>query len=270
MKTKKVVPIIINGELNDNESNKGKKKKVKVEKLPTKQFTFLDVLLTLVGFAIIIYGITTLIPKKEKEEPIDASNDINEEKEELEDISLAPLVTLNLDESINTYTTEDLNNMSNGLLVSSLSNNAILSLAARNVNWHKENEVTYLTYAELDEVIHNLFGEINYVAEPFTYGTKSYTYNQSTSRYELLEDQKLAHDFKMYYHIDEQNDGTNIIVREYIAYTNAEKSWTIGNLPLSVIIDDLNIDSDYSQLKCFEYHFVKSNDKYLLQQIAIK
>ena len=77
MKKEEKAPLIVEGELYTTKRYKTKinRTKTKEVKLPTKRFTIVDIILTLVGIAMIVYGVYGLVnhkdTKKDKKKSIE-------------------------------------------------------------------------------------------------------------------------------------------------------------------------------------------------------
>lgn len=270
MKDKKdVVPIIVNGELNN-----GKKKEIvrKEEKLPQKTFKFSDIVLTFIGICLIIYGVYGLLTKKDNKDIETLDSNLTEEKEqEQNSFKIEDYLIFNTIESSNIYDKNDYANMATGLNASKLSNNSILSMGAKAIN--KNIDKSYITEKEMDAAIYNIFGKINVPRQAFNYGKYIYTYNQETKRYYLMSKNKSVNlNYKKYNYIDKKEENNQLTIKEYVVYTtlNNDKSWTLNNAMLTEVINDTNIKEKYNSLKYFEYQFVKQNDRYILNKITIK
>ena len=262
MDNKEVVPIIVDGNLNEGKQPK----KVVQEKLPKKRFTFMDLLLTLIGLVLIGYGVLTIVNPQEKKQ--------EEKKEEIPEptqkVDVSTYVLFNVNDSSNIYTEDDIKALPNGLDVTSLSNNAILSYAARSAAWTYVDGKSYITEEDLDKSVKKIFGDIPYTKAPFSYSNKSITYNKETKRFYLLSENDNVFNYKKYYHKEVIDNDTELMIQEYVAYTDDTKSWTINNAPLDIKIDNTNIDDNYPKLKYYEYTFVKENDSYILKRIMVK
>ncbi len=274
---KEVTPIIVNGELNMRK--KQKVKNAQRDNLPKKTFGFSDIILSLIGFLLVIYGVYTIINKEEKEndiknEPVQSNIIDQTKKDGLTIDSIKKYLSFSKEELSNIYSLEDLQQMANGLNVANLSNNAKLSLAMKFTKPHVVEKERYVLEDELDNSIKNLFGNaIVYQKAAFTFGDNIYTYNQEMKRYYLMDNTKkmnLAYNKFDYSEAEEIDD--KLIIREYIAYTDLSgtKSWTLNNMALTVVINERNIKEQYKNFKCFEYEFVKVDDSYQLVTITIK
>lgn len=272
---KEVTPIIVNGELNIRK--KSKNNSHQKDRLPKKSFGFSDIILSLIGLILVIYGIYTLINKEENNvESENVQSNIVEDtkKEEFKIEEIEKYLIFSAEELSNVYNAIDINGMINGLSVNDLSNNAKLSLAFKLTTPHVIEGETYFLEDELDNSIKTLFGNnITYKNESFTLGNNIYTYNQETKRYYLLDDNKTINlNYKQFEYTEKEEIDNKLIVREYIAYTdlNNTKSWTLNNTLISTIIDANNIKEKYNELKYFEYEFVKNDTNYQLSKITIK
>ncbi len=272
---KEVTPIIVNGELNIRK--KSKNNSHQKDRLPKKSFGFSDIILSLIGLILVIYGIYTLINKEENNvESENVQSNIVEDtkKEEFKIEEIEKYLIFSAEELSNAYSATDINGMINGLPVNDLSNNAKLSLAFKITTPHVVGGETYFLEDELDTSIKTLFGNnITYQKDGFTLGNNIYTYNQETKRYYLIDNTKIINlNYKKFDYTEKEELDNKLIVREYVAYTdlNSTKSWTLNNTLLSVIIDDNNIKEKYKELKCFEYEFIKGDNNYQLDKITIK
>lgn len=271
---KEVTPIIVNGELNMRKKSKSNNRQK--DKLPKKSFGFSDIILSLVGLVLVVYGVYTLINKDNKAESEIVQSNIVEgtKKEESKMDSIEKYLVFSAEELSNIYSITDLNGMINGLSINDLSNNAKLALAFKITTPHVIGNETYFTEDELDASIKILFGNnITYQKESFTLGNDIYTYNQETKRYYLIDNTKTINlNYKKFDYTEKEELDNKLIVREYVAYTdsNSTKSWTLNNTLLPIIIDDNNIKEKYKDLKYFEYEFVRNDKNYHLDKIAIK
>ena len=271
---KEVTPIIVNGELNMRKKSKSNNRQK--DKLPKKSFGFSDIILSLIGLVLVVYGVYTLINKDNKTESENVQSNIVEgtKKEESKMDSIEKYLVFSAEELSNIYSITDLNGMINGLSINDLSNNAKLALAFKITTPHVIGNETYFTEEELDASIKILFdNNITYQKESFTLGNDIYTYNQETKRYYLIDNTKTINlNYKKFDYTEKEELDNKLIVREYVAYTdsNSTKSWTLNNTLLPIIIDDNNIKEKYKDLKCFEYEFVRNDKNYHLDKIAIK
>lgn len=274
---KEVTPIIVNGELNIRK--KSKSNNHQKDKLPKKSFGFSDIVLSLIGLVLVIYGVYTLINKEDKDNNVESetvqSNIVEDnKKEESKMDNIEKYLVFSAEELSNVYSITDLGGMINGLSINDLSNNAKLSLAFKITTPHVVGNETYLLEDEIDASIKTLFGSnITYQKEGFTLGNNIYTYNQETKRYYLMDTTKTINlNYKKFDYTEKEELDNKLIVREYVAYTdsNSSKSWTLNNTLLPVIIDDNNIKEKYKDLKYFEYEFIKNNNNYQLYKITIK
>lgn len=272
---KEVTPIIVNGELNIRK--KSKNNSHQKDRFPKKSFGFGDIILSLIGLALVIYGVYTLVNKEENNvESENVQSNIVEDtkKEEFKIEEIEKYLIFSAEELSNVYSATDINGMINGLSVNYLSNNAKLALAFKITTPHVVGDETYFLEDELDTSIKTLFGNnITYQKEGFTLGNNIYTYNQETKRYYLLNNTKTINlNYKKFDYTEKEELDNKLIVCEYVAYTdlNSTKSWTLNNTLLPVIIDDNNIKEKYKELKYFEYEFVKNDNNYQLDKITIK
>lgn len=271
---KEVTPIIVNGELNMRKKSKSNNRQK--DKLPKKSFGFSDIILSLIGLVLVVYGVYTLINKDNKTESENVQSNIVEgtKKEESKMDSIEKYLVFSAEELSNIYSITDLNGMINGLSINDLSNNAKLALAFKITTPHVIGNETYFTEDELDASIKILFdNNITYQKESFTLGNDIYTYNQETKRYYLIDNTKTINlNYKKFDYTEKEELDNKLIVREYVAYTdsNSTKSWTLNNTLLPIIIDDNNIKEKYKDLKYFEYEFVRNDKNYHLDKIAIK
>lgn len=260
----KIVPVIVNGELNTGKKRKRKKE----EPLPQKTFRFSDIVLTIIGVLLIVYGVYGLINKEPDKKEVENSNETSEVK-----INFEEYLVLNAVENTNVYSNEDLTNMNNGLLSIDLSNNAKLALGSRLVDKHTIDNEVYILEEELDNGIKKLFGDITYIKDAFTLGDNVYVYNQETKRYYLLTNtKKINLNYQKYSHIVKEEMDNKLIIREYVGYTSLDntRSWTLNSVNISEIINSTNIKDKYTLLKYYEYEFLKNNDRYILNKITIK
>lgn len=271
-----VVPIIVNGKLNDGKYNKPKKNHQ--DKLPSKRFNFIDVLLTLLGIFLIGYGVYGIITKdKNKEEDIisdsNTSSNSSEVTNQNSNIDVSKYITFNTKESYNIFTPEDINLINSGAKASDMSLNFKLSVAARQAKKYTSNSNEYILQSDLQESIKNIFGDISITNASFSYGDNIYVYNQETKRYYLLDNSnKINLDYTMYHYIKQEEVDNKLIIKYYIAYTDTNKtrSWTLNNISLTDVIDSNNIKDKFNNLKYIEYQFNKVYDKYYLDTITIK
>lgn len=272
-----VTPIIVNGELNTRKKNK--KKMCRRDLLPKKSFGFGDIVLSLIGLLLVIYGFYTIINKDNKanirkDDTVDSNIVSNTNREKLNSDSIKNNLQFSKEELSNVYSPSDLQEMIKGLNVINLSNNAKLALALKFSNPHVIGNEIYILDEELDRSMKALFGnDIIYQKDTFTLGNNIYTYNQETKRYYLLDNTKtinLMYQKHSYNEVEEIGD--KLVVREYIAYTdlNGIKSWTLNNIMIQVVINENNIKEQYKNLKYFEYVFQKNGDNYQLVTITIK
>ena len=265
---KDIVPLIVNGEINDGRNKKVKKQNN--EKLPTKRFTIGDLFLTLIGLLLVGYGVYNVIndDKKDNEE-VEEKEEVKEEKFDIEE--LKNYIPSRIDEVYNLYTVEDLNSMKNELPVANLSNNAILSLASRLCESHGVSNEKYYLDTDMENAIKKLFGDISYTKSKFSYGNYSYTYNQETKRYYLLDNSsKLNQDTKIVKYTDLINNNDTVLVRNYILYKVGQNTKMIDGTISDNTIDESNIKDNLSNIKYYEYKFEKKDDKYILVSISIK
>lgn len=271
---KKIVPVIINGELNDGKTYR--RKKVHQEKLPSKKFGFSDVLLTLLGIFLIGYGIYGLFNKDNKKEEV-VNNTSNVENKNVQNnivsIDVSKYVKFTTEEISNIFTTQDLNLMQNGIKASDLSNNFKLSVAAKQTKKYKNSTGEYILQTDMEESIKKIFGNVSIINSSFTYGNNTYVYNQETKRYYLLDStKKINLDYVKHDYIEKEEIDNKLIIRDFVAYTDNAKSrsWTLNNISLAQIIDSNNIKDNYTSLKYIEYQFIKDNENYYLDIITIK
>ena len=262
----KVVPLIVNGEINDGRNKRNKQPKE--EKLPTKRFTFTDFILCVIAVFMIYYGVKEIINNNKKtatEEEAVTSN--VEEKSTKKSLDYKKAISYNSIEISNIYTTQDLINMNNGLDVNNLSNNAKLSMACAITNKYSG----YILEDDLDNSMKKLFGDISYVKDEFMYGNNSYTYNKETKRYYLKSnDSNNSPMYTFNNYVEEEKNDTGIIIKNYILYSSNDKKWTLNNIVVDSNINSNNIKDNKDKLKYFEYSFVKNNDEYILKSITIK
>lgn len=268
------IPVIIDGELNISGMRKNDlvDKPKKEEHLPQKRFTIMDVLLTLAGIALIIYGIDSFINKDENKEPVKENKPIVE-KETIHINDIVNYFTLPLNQELTIYDTSDFKLMLNGLTPDMMSDNAKLSLATRITNQHTKDDKTYIDEQELDKSMKKLFGDITYNKQAFSYGVNQYTYNQETKKYYLMNNNvSQNYDYNKINYVKTDEKDNTLIIKEYVAYTMKDNSssFTINNKPLDIIIDNNNIQKNINYLSYYEYVLEKVEDEYHLQVIYIK
>lgn len=278
----KVVPIIVNGELNDNAKRNGIYDTSK-EKLPTKKYNFTDFLLTIIGLLLAVYGVYLFINKddnKKNEENnssniVQKSNETKKEdrKEENIKVDYSTLLVMSEINEKRLYTTTDLEGLKTGLDIQNMSNNLKLVLASKISKKHTIDGQTYILKSDMDKSIKRIFGNINYEDSVFTYGNNTYTYNQETKRYYLFDSSsKYNLTYKRYdYLTQDEQDGT-LIIKDFVAYTTLDntKSTTLSNTPVASVINDINIKQETNKLKYYEYEFKVEDGVYHLKKITIK
>ena len=266
---KKVVPLIVNGEINDGRNKK--QKHVREEKLPTKRFTFGDVFLTLVALGLVVYGVFSVINPKEKENKESNSNVQETKKEEVTADDLKKYIPVNLSDFYNLYSKDDINNFKIGLSAKNLSNNAILSLASRLAPTHGNSEDSYYLEEDIDAAVKKLFGNITYTKSKFSYGDYEYTYNQETKRYYLLSNSiKTNSNVKKYDYLEVIDNKDSILIKDYLVYSYNNSTLLIDGTKIALNIDDSNIKDNKDSIKYIEYKFDKNEDNYILSTITIK
>ena len=260
----KVVPLIVNGEINDGRNKKIKK--VKEEKLPTKRFNFTDFILCVLGVILIIYGVNSIINKpaeKEEEKEVSSNSNVVEKKDEN---NYEEYFSFDAAELTNIYSPEDITAMANRLSIENLSNNAKLSLAARITV-----DNNYILESDLDKSAKELFGNVSYTKDGFTYGNRVYIYNSETGRYYLKNiDSNIKVSYLVYNYMETDKSDNGMVIRDYILYTDNTKKWTINNDIVDNSINKTTMKDNKSKLRYFEYTFVKDNDEYHLTSISIK
>lgn len=267
---KEVVPLIINGEINDGR-NKKKKNNFSNERLPKKRFTFADVLLTIVGIALVVYGVNTLLNPKEKEKNEEKSNTSEIKKDEVKAEDLKKYIPTELSDFYNIYSKEDINNMKNELSIKNLSNNAIISLASRLAPTYGSDNDRYYLEEDIDSSVNKLFGNISYAKTKFNYGNYEYTYNQETKRYYLLNSSsKYNQNLHKYDYIDLEDKKDYVLIKDYIVYSINNISTLVDGTKLNLAIDNSNIKDNLSNIKYIEYKFEKQDNDYKLVTISIK
>lgn len=271
MKNKKVEPVIVNGELYDAKKEKAKNKVKKEEKLPQTSSPASNVILTILGIILIIYGVNSIINKdnKKQEEPSNSNNNavVIKQVDKFSSVEeYVKFLQLDYDEYVSIFSEEDTKNMTVGLNVKDMSNNAILSLAAKNIN--KNRKEAEIKEEELKTSVNNLFGNVNYDKEKFSYNNIEYTYNNETERYYLLSNRNILKNYDTITLIEINN----LVARVYTAYTSIDgkKSYTLNKQTLKNIITKDNIEQYKNELKYFEYSFSKDKNSYNLESIAIK
>ena len=260
-------PKFVNGEL---DMGGPAPKPAKEEKLPTKRFTFMDFLLTLLGLFLVGYGVYTFIHPAKKE-PVEEEKEPEVEVKEMTPEEAYRYVSIPLIDE-NLYSEEDLEAMKTGLNVENLSNNAKLSLASRLTRHVNVDGKVYYNESWIDETMKKIFGDIVYYKAAYSYGNNVYTYNQETRKYYLMEDtSKYSYDYQKYTYTVNTDLSDKLVIKEYVAYTDRDKSWTIGDTtPLKEKVDSNNIKDHTDELKYFEYEFKREEGNYYLTKITIK
>lgn len=268
----KVTPLFVNGELNDS-TRRRRTKKIQNEKLPTKRFGIPDFFLSLIGLVLIGYGVYNIVYKNDNKNNSSNSNITSKEnKNESVKIDYKKYIELDEIEETNVFNSDDIVSIDNGLDVNKLSNNAKLALASKLVKKYTIDEKIYILEEDLDKSLKNLFGDINYTKSKFEIGNNIYIYNQETKRYYLLGNNEISKSYKKYnYSVVEENDN-EMIIKNYIAYTDNDNTFsiTLGKTKIDIIINNDNIKQNYKVLKYYEYKFIKENSNYKLINIAIK
>jgi len=278
-----VTPLFINGEFNDR-AKRTRPTLNNNEKLPTKRYGFSDLLLTLIGVALVGYGIYMFMNKEETKKEDDKSNttvtetkkqNSNSTKETKEEIDIDKLVSFTETSEKRLFTSSDLKLLSTGLETSMMSNNLKLSLGARisEKNLFDNNTNAYILGEELDKKMKLLFGNVNYDKSVFFYGYNTFTYNQETNRFYLYQNTQTSNlNYKRYNHITKEEKDNNLIVKVFVAYTTLDKtkSTTLNNVALKNIINESNIKDYINELKYLEYDFVKEDGSYHLKKITLK
>lgn len=262
---KDVVPLIINGEINDGRELR-KKKNINNVKLPKKRFTFLDLLLTLLGIVFVGYGIYTMVYDDKKEDKKDSNITSNKKIDTNKYLKYIPS---NLIDGYNIYSKEDSSLLLNTISVDKLSNNAIMSFGARVAQSTKVSEEQYIKEEELDKAIKNIFGDIKYNKESFSYGNKTYIYNSETKRYYLESKNDINLSFDRIDYVDLSNNDNELVIRDYVVLVFSDKQTLLdGNIITDITKN--NIKDNLNKIKYYEYKFVKEKDNYLLKTISIK
>lgn len=270
MKNKKVVPVIVNGELYDEKESRDKNKPKKEEKIPQASSPASNIALTILGIILIVYGVYSVINKDNKKEEPTSNITSNVSVKEINKFTSVDdyinLLELSYDDFMSIFDENDIKNMTYGLKVKDISNNAKMALAAKNIN-HDKNELE-IKDTELNMSMYNIFGNVSYNKEKFNYSNLEYTYNNETERYYLLLEKEKANNFNTYTIVEKDN----LIVRVYTAYTSIDnaKSYTLNKQTLKNVITKENINNYKDTLKYFEYVFSKNNDSYILESITIK
>ena len=280
-----VTPLFINGEFNDRvKRNRPTMNNNGNEKLPTKRYGFSDFLLTLIGVALVGYGIYMFMNKDNtKKEDSNSNSAVKEEKksnsnsnkEKKETIDYDKLVSFTETSEKKLFTSSDLKLLSTGLETSMMSNNLKLSLAARITEKHLFDNDTnaYILGSDLDNKMKLLFGETNYSKSAFYIGFNNFTYNQETNRFYLYQNIQTSNlNYKRYNYVVKEEKDNTLIVKDYVAYTTLDKtkSSTLNNTKLTTIITDDNIKDEISNLKYLEYEFVLEDGSYHLKKITLK
>lgn len=277
-----VTPLFINGEFNDR-TKRQRPTLNNNDKLPTKRYGFGDVLLTLIGIALIGYGIYMYMNKDESKKENDNSNSVvTEEKKsnknstkEKKELDYAKLVSLTEVNEKRLFSATDLKLLQTGLEVSQMSDNLKLGMAARisEKKYYDNGSNSYILDDELDSKMKLIFGNINYNKGVITYGNNTFTYNQETKMYYLFENsEKFNLNYKRYNYVTKDKLDDKLIVKNYVAYTmnDKTKSTTLNNTALNIIIDDNNIKDQIGILKYYEYEFVLEDGSYHLKKITLK
>ena len=207
--------------------------------------------------------------KKEEKEPEVTSNEgiSNTPKEEKETVeTLKSYVVLPGDYSVNIFTSEDNQKLPNGL--NNFSNNYILAISS--LKCKSFDKKGTIDGEEMDSKVKAIFGNYNYTKGNFTIGSKTYTYNQETDKYYVLSNSGATNNFIKYNYVETREEEEIVYIDEYVVYTNATSSVTLGNVKLPSKIDGTNIQANYKSLKYYEYTFSKVNDDYVLTSITIK
>lgn len=259
---KDIIPIIIDGEINDGRQRR-KQKTIDNARLPKKKFTIIDILLTLISLAFIVYGLNSMLNKDNKKENKKVNNDTINYKVYLK------YIPSNIVDGYNIYSTEDNVLLNDTLLVSNLSNNAILSFGSRIASKVSVDKEKYITEEEMDNSIKKIFGNIEYTKESFKYGDKSYYYNKETKRYYLESTNNLNITFDRIDYVDYKDEDNKLIIRDYVVFTYLDKQTTLGGTMVNSITKD-NIKDNLNNIKYYEYIFDKNNDGYVLKSISIK
>lgn len=275
----RVVPIIVNGELNDKKNTPSNPK---LEKLPTKRYGFSDFLLTLIGLALAVYGVYLFINKedtKKSENPssniVEKSNEnkVEEKVEETKRINYEELILMDEVNEKRLFTAEDLEGLKTGLDVEKMSDNLKLALACKIAKKHTIDNQIYILDSDMKESLESLFGNINYTNSSFTYGVNTYTYNQETKRFYLYDDSVTFNlSYKRYDYIEKVEQDGVLILKDFVAYTTLDntRSTTINSIPVASVINKENIKQEVSKLKYYEYEFKNENGNYRLKKITIK
>lgn len=270
-KDKKVAPLIVDGELYSAKRyrNKISKKNTKEDKLPTKRFTIVDIILTLIGVLMVGYGIYGLVNKP------DTSKEVKKEEKKTEEkinFDYSKYVVLNIDE-YSIYTDEDINNMNSGLSTKDMSNSAKLYLASRLCTKVEEDGITYIKEDDLDNGFKKIFGNITYTKETFIGYNQNYTYDKDNHRYIITPSDIISlSSNKKYNHIEREIKDNKLIYREYVAFTDYDglRSYTLGNVKLDEAVNNNIFLEDLKKLKYYEYEFIKKDNSYILNKITIK
>lgn len=265
---KNVVPLIVNGEINDGRNRKNKP--VKEEKLPTKKFTFFDFILSLIGVALVVYGVMNFSIEDKKETKNSSSNVesnvTSQENEVKNEIDYKKLITFDKYEIYNIYSSNDLSLMTNGLDVTNLSNNAKIAIVSR----ISPNKGNYILVDELDKTFKRIF-DTTYEKDEFIRGNYVYTYNKETGRYYLKSNEKNQNiTYNFYNYIEEEKNGNDLILKDYVLYESNTNKWSLSNTIVDSSVTKDNMKDNKDKLKYFEYKFTKSNDDYILKTITIK
>ena len=273
-----VIPLFVNGELNDS-TRRRKARKINEVKLPTKRFGAADLFLSFIGLLLVGYGLYSVFYKntnenKNSNSSISNSNiTSNEIKNDKIEINYTKYIELTAIEEKNVFSSDDKVIFNSDCQISNLSNNAKLALASKLANKHTVNDKSYILEEEMDKSIKNLFGNINYTKSKFVMGNELYTYNQETKRYYLMDNsEKYNLTYKRYNYSTVDKQDNKMIIKNYAGYTdnNNTFSTTLGNTRLNVVISNDNIKDNINSLKYYEYEFIKENDGYKLISILLK
>lgn len=271
-KKRKAEPYFVNGELRFGD----REKEVKDDYKEVKESKGKDLLVTLLAFILVLYGVSTLFnkdnKKKEDNKEVELKLEEDRNKTYTKD-NLYQIVSLNTLEEKNAYSKEDYMNMGNGISPELLSNNAKLVLGAKQCKLNTYTTLSYIDGKDMDKSIKKILGNINYKKEAFIYGNMYFIYNEELDRYylEKTTDEKLDYVKYSYKEVLEDNENTYII-KESVLYNDVlnTKSWTLNTTYFTIFISNLNKDDFKDILKGYVYTFTKSNNEYILTNIKIQ
>lgn len=271
-KKRKDEPYFVNGELRFGE----RKKEQKDDYKEVKESKVKDLLVTLLALVLVIYGVYTLFNKDKSKKDDSAPVELKTEEESNKVTpkeNLYQKVVLNTVEEKYAYSKEDYMNMTNGINPELLSNNAKLSLGAKQCKLNTYTTVSYIDGKDMDNSIKKLLGNINYKKESFRYGNKHFLYNDDLDRFYLEYTSEETIDYVKYTDIEVIEDNNNTyIIKESVLYNDVlnTKSWSLNTNYFTIFISNLNKKDYMGILKGYVYTFTKTNDNYILTNIKIQ